>query len=742
MNEVPHSDLKKNGSGYTGATEIILRLARFILLIILKLLYRFRAYDTEVLKTEGPVLLVSNHLSWIDWLLIGVLLEEDWKFVTSISTANLSPLHRFIMINRRTFPIDPTTPYSAKKIAEYLKSGGRLVLFPEGRMSRTGNLMKFYEGVGFLLHTTKTKIILCRIRGVERTIWAKHNGWKRFFYPVSLHFKGPVNPPEFASGKTSKIRNKLTTWLMEMMTDQHFDIEMKFAPQDIPAAIATIARQRPGFIVFEDAQNNKLSYRKFFIAVSLLSKQFQHFINDTNNRVGVILPNVCIAPVVVTSLWKAKKIPTILNYSSGATNMIRCAEIAGVKDIITSKLFFERAKIDAHLFSSKGFNIHYLEDLRSRVSTVSKALSFIKSLFFLPSIRPDSKSNLAEETAVILFTSGSEGEPKGVELTHSNILSNIRQLLAVVDIRDNDRLFSCLPFFHSFGLTVGMFVPLVRGIYSFLYISPLHYRIAPIMFYEKDCTIMFSTNTFLNGYLRRAHKYDFHNARLLFAGAEKLQENTATNFSNHFGVRVLEGYGVTECSPVISVNTPLFNKFNTAGKFLPAIEWKIEPIDGINDPGAGRLYVKGPNVMRGYINPAANQRFKSLNGWYDTGDIVRVDEDGFVQIIGRIKRFAKISGEMVSLGAIEDVLNQSIQGKNPKTQVAVISVPDQLKGERLVIFTNDKDFSLEEAKSSLKSAGISPLAFPSEVFYVKEIPRLGSGKINYYELKKIIESAR
>lgn len=737
MKETAESSIK-NQNRCAPAFNLVLKLLRCLLLLVLKVFYRFSAYNSQVLNTRGPVILVANHLTWIDWLLIGVLLEEDWKFVTSKTTANLSLLHRFIMVNSRTFPIDPTSPYSAKRIAEYLKCGGRIVLFPEGRMSRTGNIMKFYEGVGFLLHTTKTKVILCRIRGAERTIWAKHKGWKKLFYPVSLHFEGPANPPKIEAVKTSVIRARLTQWLMDLMIKQHFDVEMRFAPADIPEAIYNSAKERPGFIVFEDAQENKLSLRKFSVAASLLSKEFIK-LNDENNRIGVILPNVCAAPVVVVALWKSGKIPTILNYSSGINAMIKCAKIAGIKYIITSKVFLERLRIDPEKFISEGFIVKYLEDLRSQISETARVLEFLKSLFFMPCLKPRGAGSLAGETAVILFTSGSEGDPKGVELTHSNILANIRQLLAVVDIRDDDRLFSCLPLFHSFGLTIGAFVPLVRGIYSFLYISPLHYRLAPVLFYEKDCTIMFSTNTFLNGYLRRAHPYDFHNARLVFAGAEKLSESTATNFARYFGARVLEGYGVTECSPVVSVNTPLCNKSNTVGRFLPGIEWRIEPVEGIDQPNTGRLYVKGPNIMRGYINPEANKKFLSLNGWYDTGDIVNVDEDGYVHILGRLKRFAKISGEMVSLTAIEDTLNQAIQSVNPKGQIAIVSLSDQIKGEKLICVSNDTALTIEQIRNLLKSDGFSPLAYPAELIFMKEIPKLGSGKINYIALKQLIE---
>lgn len=254
----------------------------------------------------------------------------------------------------------------------------------------------------------------------------------------------------------------------------------------------------------------------------------------------------------------------------------------------------------------------------------------------------------------MLFTSGSEGLPKGVELTHHNLLANLRQALCVIDIHDRDRMFNALPLFHSFGLTVGTLLPLFRGAFTFLYPSPLHYRVVPTMVYFNDCTIMLGTNTFLAGYARKAHSMDFHSLRYLVAGAEKLQDVTFSTWARRFGIRVLEGYGVTECSPVVSVNTPMFCKHGTAGRLLPGIEYKLEPVEGIAE--GGRLHVRGPNVMRGYLNPEVNAKFLKLGGWYDTGDIARVDEEGFLAILGRLKRFAKISGEMISLTAVEEAL--------------------------------------------------------------------------------------
>jgi len=326
--------------------------------------------------------------------------------------------------------------------------------------------------------------------------------------------------------------------------------------------------------------------------------------------------------------------------------------------------------------------------------------------------------------------------PKGVELTHTNLLSNIRQMLTVCDMQDWDRIFNALPLFHSFGLAVGTLLPLVRGMYTALYPSPLHYRVVPTMFYHRDCTIMLSTNTFLNGYARKAHPMDFRSLRYMFAGAEKVQENTINTWAHQFGVRILEGYGATECSPCISVNTPMILRHGSAGRLLPGIEYKLEPVPGVEQ--GGRLFVRGPNVMRGYLNPDANGKFQGLGGWYDTGDIARVDQEGFIFIQGRLKRFAKISGEMVSLTAVEDALAGAFPQYGLRCQVAVITRPDPDKGEALVAATNEPKLKLDEIRAAIRAKGFPNIYVPRDVKFLKEIPRLGTGKVNHRELEKLV----
>jgi acyl-[acyl-carrier-protein]-phospholipid O-acyltransferase/long-chain-fatty-acid--[acyl-carrier-protein] ligase len=704
---------------------------RWFLRTLLRLLFGFRAFNEGVLRTPGPVLLIPNHVSWIDWLFLYVCVDKDWKCVVSSVSAQTSWVHRKIMLNRRTFPIDTTSPYAVKRMAEYLEGKGRLVLFAEGRLSRTGTLMKLFEGTGFLLHKTHAQIITCYLRGAHRLPFSPNQNTKRLFPRVSAHFSEALTPPHLEHVSTAEARTRLTTWLRDKLVEQQFDAEMEFGPRSVLEAVIERARHFPKKIVLEDINRQQLNYRRLVVGVRLLARQWGGLTDG--ERIGVLLPNVNAMPVVILSLWAAGRIPAILNYSTGMQIMLACVELAGLKQIITSRTFLARAKISAAPLTDAGIQLIYVEDVRKSITSGQRLAALLAELLVKPRFEA---SPAPDSTAVILFTSGSEGVPKGVELTNRNLLANIRQMLSVIDLVDRDRFFNALPLFHSFGLTVGTLLPLMRGLFVFLYPSPLHYRVVPTAFYNLDCTVMFGTNTFLNGYARKAHPYDFRALRYLFAGAEKLQESTANTWMRRFGVRVIEGYGATECSPCLSANTPIAPKHGSAGRFLPRIEYRLEPAEGVQE--GGRLHVRGPNVMRGYLNPDANAQFQKLGGWYDTGDIVRIDEEGFLFILGRLKRFAKISGEMVSLTAIEEALAGAFPDYGLRCQIAVVSRPDPEKGEALIAVTNEPKVKIEDLRAVIRQKGLPGIAAPREIKFLKEIPKLGTGKVNHRELEKMV----
>jgi acyl-[acyl-carrier-protein]-phospholipid O-acyltransferase / long-chain-fatty-acid--[acyl-carrier-protein] ligase len=708
---------------------------KIFLRFLLQVLFRFRAHNLAALKMPGPVLLIPNHCSWIDWLFLWVCLEDDWKFVTSSLTAQTSWLHRKLMVNRYSLPVDPGSPYAVKRMAEFLKGGGRLVLFAEGRLSRTGNLMKLFDGTGFLIFKTKAKVITAYLRGAQRLPYSPNPNGKKYFPRVTAHFSAALTAPELGDISTGKARALLTNWLRDQMVGQQFAVELAFGAQDVLSAVAETARKNPGKIILEDATLQTLTYRKLMVGADVLAQVLLEKISG-GERIGLLLPNVNATPVVILALWRLGKVPAMLNFSSGTPTMLACVELAGLKHIVTSRAFLERARLNVDAFVKAGINVIYLENVRAGISGSRKLLTLLRHVFHFPSsMRHPPSSNSA---AVIVFTSGSEGVPKGVELTHGNILANIRQMLAVTDFTDRDRLFNCLPLFHSFGLTVGTFVPLVRGLYVFLYPSPLHYRVVPSVLYDRDCTVFISTNTFLNGYARKAHPYDFRSLRYLFAAAEKLQEATALTWSQKYGVRILEGYGATECSPCVSLNTPLESRYGSVGRLMPGMEYRLEKVEGVDE--GGRLFVRGPNVMKGYLNADANEKFLALDGWYDTGDVVSVDADGYLHIRGRLKRFAKVSGEMVSLSAVEDALAGAFPQYGLRCQVAVITRPDENKGEVLIAVTNEPKLTLDEIREAIKAKGLTNLSVPHEIKVVKEIPKLGTGKVDHRGLQVLMEA--
>lgn len=709
---------------------------KFLIHIVVRLLFRFRGINSEVLKAPGPVLLLPNHTSWLDWAFLYAVLDEDWKFVTSSTTANFSWLHRKIMVNHRTFPVDPSSPYAAKRMAEFLEKGGRLVLFPEGRITHTSAMMKFYDGTGFLLHKTTAKVITCYLRNAVRLKLVRHSGWTQWAPRVTAYFSPLTTPPRLTGVSNSVARQKLTNWLRDQMIRQQYDVEMEHGPGTMLAAIAESASNQPTKIILEDVSFKELTYRTVMVGTELMAERWMARPQlHASERVGVLLPNVNGLPITLLSLWALGKVPAILNFSTGIPVMLQCAQLAGFKQLITSRLFLEKAKISAEPFAAAGIELIYLEEVRTEITGIRKFGALLKHTIQCGAGFRESSSDgtgASDRSAVILFTSGSEGVPKGVELTHRNLLSNVRQINARMDVSDDERFFNAMPLFHSFGLTACALFPMVRGLYAFLYPSPLHYRVVPAIVYDKNCSVMVGTNTFLNGYARKAHPFDFNSIKFLVAGAEKVQAATADLWARKFGVRILEGYGATECSPAICMNSRLEPRFGSVGRFMPGMEWKLEPVEGIAE--GGRLFVRGANVMKGYLNADSNAKFQELGGWYDTGDLARVDEDGYVFLLGRLKRFAKVSGEMVSLTAVEEAFAGAFPQHGLRCEVAVVAMADADKGEKLVAATNEPKLTLDELRQAIKAKGLTNLCVPRELRVLREIPKLGTGKTNHRAL--------
>ncbi len=424
----------------------------------------------------------------------------------------------------------------------------------------------------------------------------------------------------------------------------------------------------------------------------------------------------------------AGRVPAMINFTAGLTSILSACKAAGVATIVTSRAFVEKGNLGPLIDQlARQVSIVYLEDVRKAIGLADKMRGLIDAKTPLVKRNPD-------DPAVILFTSGSEGAPKGVVLSHRNMLANAAQAAARIDFGRTDKVFNVLPVFHSFGLTVGLILPLVSGVPLYLYPSPLHYRTVPELVYGVNATIMFGTDTFLAGYARMAHAYDFRSLRYILAGAEPVKESTRRTYLEKFGLRILEGYGVTETAPVLAINTPMFNKHGTVGRLMPGVEARLEAVPGIDE--GGRLFVRGPNVMLGYLQAENSGVIEPPpQRWHDTGDIVSIDGQGFVTIKGRAKRFAKIGGEMISLAAVEMLAAELW----PQALSAAAAVPDLRKGERLILFTQHAAATRSSFQAFAKSRGTSDLMIPSDVLVLEKIPVLGTGKVDNVAVAKLAQ---
>jgi acyl-[acyl-carrier-protein]-phospholipid O-acyltransferase/long-chain-fatty-acid--[acyl-carrier-protein] ligase len=426
----------------------------------------------------------------------------------------------------------------------------------------------------------------------------------------------------------------------------------------------------------------------------------------------------------------------MLNYSSGLRSLNAACDAAEITVIVSSRAFIEKAGLEELVEGlSKRCQFVWTEDLRAQIGTFDKIKGMARLKLGLSGIEGHRTS--PDAVAVIVFTSGTEGVPKGVALTHANLLSNCWQFDNVIDLHPGDMFFTALPVFHTFGLTAGLIAGVVLGVGAYFYPSPLHYKEIPEHIRKSGAKIVVSTDTFVNGWIKSAEPDDFKQVRLVVLGAERVREQTRQLFRDRFAIELLEGYGVTETAPVLAANHEDDNTPGTVGYMMPGIEHKIEPVPGLTD--GGRLMVRGPNVMAGYIKVDAPGVVQPLaDGWHDTGDIVDIDEAGRISIKGRAKRFAKLGGEMVSLSAVEAYVSQVW----PDATHAVVAVPDPRKGETLVLVTEKDDPDLQEVRAWAKENGVAELMLPRKVVSVEELPVLGTGKLNYGALDELANPAQ
>jgi len=699
-----------------------------LLSIVFRTFYRLEVTGLEnVAKAGDNAIIAMNHVSFLDAPIAMSLLPKRPVFAVDVGISQrwwIQPFLPFV----RTMALDPLKPMALRTIINAVRDGNMLVIFPEGRITLTGSLMKVYDGAAMIADKSGATVVPVRIEGPERTIFSRLRDTqvrRRWFPKIKVTILEPVKMSVDPALVGRKRRLAAGAALYDIMSNMMFQT----TPTDrtIVEAVIEAAHINGGkWLACEDPTSGRLTYKRLLQATRILGAKLMPLAPE-GRAIGVMLPTSNGAAVTVLALLSGGRVPAMINFTSGAANILGACRAAEVDTILTAHAFIEKARLDKLIAALDGkVRIVYLEDIRKTVSFSDKLRGALKAKKPLVARKPD-------DWAVILFTSGTEGVPKGVVLSHRNVLANVAQAEARIDFGREDRLFMALPAFHSFGFMGGIVLPLISGVPTYFYPSPLHYRTVPELIYSICATYLFGTDTFLAGYARMANPYDFRSLRCVIAGGEPVKDSTRQVWMEKFGLRILEGYGVTETAPVLAFNTPMFNKYGSVGRLFPGIEVRLEKVEGVAE--GGRLFAKGPNVMLGYLradHPGVLER--PPEGWHDTGDIVAIDAQGFIAIKGRAKRFAKVGGEMISLAGVEMLAAELW----PNYVTAVVAIPDDRKGERLVMVTDKKGATRSDFHAYARSKHASELMLPSEIIILDKLPLLGSGKPDLMALQKFV----
>ncbi len=685
---------------------------------------------------ERSVLMI-NHQSFLDGCLVAAFLPGDIVFAIDTGQAKRFWFLKYIL---DVFPVDPASPMAIRSMVKAVRDGRRLAVFPEGRITLTGALMKIYDGPGMIADRAGATIVPVRVDGLQFHKTSRMQGKLRLRWcpAVSLTVLPPVRPDVSPALKGRARRTALGQIVQDIMTNAAFRPE-QVRDSLFGALLNARALYDKGLPVIADivpndaggTTPNELTYRRLILASTVLGRKLAAFTRP-GEHVGVMLPNAAGTVVTFFALQSQGRVPAMMNFTAGADAMLSGCAAACIETILTSRRAVQKGKLE-RLVETVGARVRfvYLEDVRASVGPMDRLRGLLAARrpHRLPGAGLDAGS-----PALVLFTSGSEGTPKGVVHSHRSLLANCAQIRSVVDFNPADRVFNALPMFHSFGMTATL-LPLLYGVRGFLYPSPLHYRIVPEMVYAEQSTILFGTDTFLAGYARKGNALDFQSLRYIFAGAEKVRPETRMAYMDHFKKPVFEGYGVTETAPVLALNTWAHARNGAAGRLLPGIEVRLDAVPGIAE--GGRLSVRGPNTMLGYLRAEAPGVLEPPpDGWHDTGDIVTIDRAGFITIAGRAKRFAKIGGEMVSLAAAEGLASAVWTD----AVHAVVTVADARKGEKLLLVTTQPGAGPHALLAAARDRGMAGIQVPREIMVVDKIPLLGTGKTDYPAVQRLAEA--
>lgn len=703
--------------------EIVALTAR----LLLRLLFRAKVVGT--LQKSDRMLIISNHQSFLDGVIIGAFLDLSPTYLIHTTIASRWYFKLPLKFLRHKV-VDTNNPLAIKALVNLVEEGHPVVIFPEGRITQTGSLMKIYDGPAFVAAKTGCMVVPLHIDGPIYSPFSRMKGDfpEKTFPRITLTIHPGVVIP-MPEGRTAKQRRRLASEEMRRLL-QRTAFESRKRTTIYEAFLDAVELQGKDRDILEDISAKPVTYATLIKGSLALGRIVSKLANEGEN-VGVLMPNVNATVYLLLGMFAMRRVPAMLNFTSGLDAMQNACRISKVTTIVSSRAFIEKAKLGELVKQLGSFRIVYLEDLKAQFGIVDKLWLI---LWALRKPRRVMRKSRPEDPAVILFTSGSEGMPKGVVLSHGSILANAAQVSAAFSFSSKEKFMSALPLFHAFGLTAGILIPLLNGCRVFLYPSPLHYRAIPEITYDRDCTVLFATNTFLGKYAQVAHPYDFYSVKYLVVGAEKLTEDVQRLCMEKFGLRVYEGYGATECSPVVAVNTPMAARSGTVGELMPGMDYRIAPVEGVE--AGGVLHVQGDNLMLGYLKhdqPGVIQPPQSEfgAGWYNTGDVVTI-QDGFIKLQARLKRFAKVAGEMVSLELVERIATAA----HPQTLHAASSYKDPNRGEVIVLFTQDKSLKRETLQAAQREMGAPELAIPRKIIYLDRIPMLGNGKKDYIALGK------
>ncbi len=716
--------------------------------------YRLKVKGIENIPQNGGLLLLGNHISWLDWAFVQMASPRPIRFVMERSIYEKKILKPFLDF----FKVIPISSGGGKKsleeVAKYIANGEVVCIFPEGTISRSGHLGEFKKGFEIATsHLENGTIIPFYISGLWGTKWSRSNiNFKeiketKYKKDVIVSFGKPKN----IKASASEVKKNL----FEIASESWDNYINEF--QNIDSVLIETVKRNGSKIALVDISGEEFSYNKMLTMALFFRNIIQ---KNSEQNIGLLLPTTSIGAILNIATLLAGKTTVNLNYTASKEAILFGIEQAKIKNIYTSRKFCDKLKdkgIDVNsLFEN--LNVTYLEDIKKNSSKLDMIPILLRYGFikFAPTFLVKSlygSKNTIDSIGAILFSSGSEGTPKGVMLSHRNLLTNVKQIGEMLNITDKEVFLGTLPIFHAFGLTVTTLLPLIEGIKLVCHPDPTDgYGIGKTVAKNK-VTFMCATSTFIRLYLRnkKLTPLMFETLNMVFAGAEKLNPAVADEFKQKFGVEVYEGYGATECSPVISANIPdnldmnywqvqTGNKRGTIGMPLPGCAVKIVDPNSMDELPIGEdglIIVTGSNVMVGYLNnkEKTNDVLVRLGDrvWYKTGDKGHVDEDGFVTIVDRYSRFAKVAGEMISLTAVENKIYEAF-GDLEDLKLAAVNLPDEKKGEKIVLLINQE---IEELKQIIIEFGIEPLWIPSEVKVVANIPLLGSGKIDFAGVKKL-----